>query len=96
MLARRFGLWLNRVQLVLENVDSLLLDLLEWMGPGPRPYSETIDAWRTSCPRLPVWEEANDRGFILRHRSQPGGSAFVSVSATGKEHLRKYRQPRAR
>ena len=31
-------------------VDSLLLDLLDWIGPNPRPYSEVIEAWRTSCP----------------------------------------------
>ena len=43
-----------------ETVDALVLDLLEWIGPAPRPYDEVLDAWRTSCPRLPVWEEAND------------------------------------
>src|ERR1700744_6814741 len=47
-------------------VDSLVLDLLEWVAPHPRPYREGMDAWRTSCPRLPVWEEANDRGFVTR------------------------------
>jgi D-3-phosphoglycerate dehydrogenase len=66
-----------------HTVDSLILDLLEWMGPTPRPYAEVLEAWRTSCPRLPVWEEANDRGFIARHRA-PGGGALVSVSAAGR------------
>jgi len=68
-------------------VDALILDLLEWIGPDPRPYAETLEAWRTSCPRLPVWEEANDRGFIARRRPS-GGEAVVSVSAAGGEHLR--------
>ena len=50
------------------------------IGPTPRPYAEVIEAWRTSCPRLPVWEEANARGFVERqHRD--GVGAFVSVSA---------------
>src|SRR5262245_55352424 len=52
-------------------VDALVLDLLEWIGPGARPYREVMDAWRTSCPRLPVWEEANERGFLERRHS-PG------------------------
>jgi hypothetical protein len=69
-----------------SNVDDLILDLLEWLGPTPRPYSEVIDAWRTSCPRLPVWEEANDRGFIGR-QSLPGLGSFVTVTALGNEHL---------
>jgi hypothetical protein len=77
---------------VSDTVDSLILDLLEWVGPNPRPYAEVLEAWRTSCPRLPVWEDASDRGFIVRRRV-PGGGAFVSVSAAGAEHLRKHRRP---
>ncbi len=75
-----------------DTVDRLILDLLEWMGPGPRPYVEVLEAWQTSCPRFPVWEDANDRGFIVRHRS-PEGGAQVSLSAAGAEHLREHRQP---
>jgi hypothetical protein len=80
---------------VSETVDTLILDLLEWIGPIPRPYAEVLEAWRTSCPSLPVWEEATDRGFITRHRV-PGSVALVSVSAPGAEHLRKHRQPSPR
>ena len=67
-------------------VDPLILDLLEWIGRAPRPYAEVIDAWRTSCPRLPVWEEANARGFLER-RHDPGCEAVVAVSARGRAHL---------
>jgi len=45
-------------------VDNLILDLLEWITKQQRTYEQTMDAWRTSCPRLPVWEEANDRGLV--------------------------------
>lgn len=71
-------------------VDSLILDLLEWMGPDPRPYGEVLEAWRTSCPRLSVWEDANDHGFIAR-RHAPAGGGLVSVSAAGAAHLRRHR-----
>jgi hypothetical protein len=74
-----------------DPVDSLVLDLLEWIGAESRPYGEVLEAWRTSCPRLPVWEEANDRGFIKRHRSTDGGPR-VSVSARGAHHLRMHRR----
>ena len=77
-----------------NSVDDLTLDLLEWLGSSPHPYTEVLDAWRTSCPRLPVWEEANDRGFILR-QSVPGGGQFVTVSAMGTEYLSRNR-PRTR
>jgi D-3-phosphoglycerate dehydrogenase len=76
---------------VSETVDNLILDLLEWIGPGQRPYAETMEAWRTSCPRLPVWEDATDLGFIDRRHS-PGSQAFVSVSPSGAAHLRTHRR----
>lgn len=75
-----------------ETVDSLILDLIEWIGPEPRPYAEVLEAWRTSCPRLPLWEDATDRRFIARHRV-PGEVALVSVTPSGVEHLRRHRHP---
>ena len=74
-------------------VDPLVLDLLEWIGHAPRPYVEVIDAWRTSCPRLPVWEEANARGFLDR-RHASGGEALVAVSERGRAHLEAHRAAR--
>jgi hypothetical protein len=70
-----------------ETVEALVLDLLEWIGSTPRPYDEVLDAWRTSCPRLPVWEEANEHGFVTR-RYQAGVGVLISVSAKGEAHLR--------
>lgn len=73
-----------------STVDSLVLDLLEWIGPGARPYGEVIEAWRTSCPRLPVWEEAVGRGFIAG-REGSGNGLSISVSPAGQAHLRRHR-----
>ncbi len=74
----------------MDTVDNLILDLLEWIGPSPRAYADVLEAWRTSCPRLPVWEEANDRGFIVRHLA-PECGVVVSVSAAGWQYLRSHR-----
>ena len=73
-----------------DPVESLILDLLEWIGPEPRPYAELLDAWRTSCPRLPVWEDATERGFIARRTSSARG-AVVAVTPLGAAHLRDHR-----
>jgi hypothetical protein len=51
-------------------LDPLVLDLVAFLAGGPRPYDEVIDAWRTSCPRLTVWEDAIDRGLISRGLGQ--------------------------
>jgi D-3-phosphoglycerate dehydrogenase len=72
-------------------VDALVLDLLEWIGTGTRPYAEVLEAWRTSCPRLPIWEEACARGFIAWPRGD-GSGRLVAVSPAGGEHLRRYRR----
>ena len=69
-----------------DPVEPLILDLLEWIGPQSRPYSEVLEAWRTSCPRLPVWEEANRRGFV-EHRHEMGHTPVVIVTPLGLAHL---------
>ena len=65
-----------------ENLDPLVHDFVEWIAREPRSRAEAIDAWRTSCPRLTVWEDAFDRGFVARAGSAivatPAGLAFVS------------------
>lgn len=73
-----------------DPVDALVLDLLEWIGGTARPYADVIEAWRTSCPRLPVWEEANARGFVTQQH-QAGVGSFVSVSASGRRWLAGHR-----
>jgi hypothetical protein len=71
-------------------VENLILDLLEWIGSRERIYEETMAAWRTSCPRLPVWEDALDRELIAVE--DMGERWMVRVTAEGLELLR-YRRP---
>jgi hypothetical protein len=51
-------------------VEALVFELLLWLAKRERSYEEVMDAWRTSCPRLPVWEDANDRGTRHEGRSE--------------------------
>ena len=71
-------------------VDALVLDLLEWIGPAARPYGEVLEAWRTSCPRLPVWEEAHARGFLVRERV-PNQGEMIAASALGAAYFAAHR-----
>lgn len=73
----------------LEN-KALVLDLVEWIGDRSRPYVDVMDAWQTSCPRLPIWEDALEHGFVARHRSE-GAGAVVCVTAPGRRFLRSER-----
>ncbi|QCI67098.1 hypothetical protein [Phreatobacter stygius] len=64
-----------------DPIDALILDLVEWVARGERSYAEVMEAWRTSCPRLPVWEDAIDRGLITRR--QADGRALVVITQSG-------------
>ncbi len=64
-----------------STVEALIVDLLVWLASRERTYEETMDAWRTSCPRLPVWEDAYDRGLIVME--WVNGRRVVRVSASG-------------
>ncbi len=41
-----------------------VLELLAWVAARPRTYSETMAAWRTSCPQMPTWEDATGDGLV--------------------------------
>jgi len=65
-----------------EDIRSLILDLVEWVALRPRSYPEVMDAWRTSCPRLPIWEDAVDDGYLMREWRGEAGE-WVEVTAKG-------------
>ena len=67
-----------------STIEPLVLDLVDWVAREPRPYAEVMDAWRTSCPRLTVWEDAVDRGLVERVRNGDG-ELLVKVTAKGRE-----------
>ena len=75
--------------MVPDVVDVLVLDLLEWLVNRNRSYEETMDAWRTSCPKLPVWEEAVERGFVSIDKGH--GESAVRVTEAGWAFLGKSR-----
>ena len=69
--------------------DSLVLDLVEWVAREPRPYQEVIAAWRTSCPRLTIWEDAVDSGYVARAGAS-GSQAMVVVTEDGRKWLHRH------
>jgi hypothetical protein len=73
--------------------EPLILDLVEWVARRPRPYAEVMEAWRTSCPRLPVWEDAVERGLVERRAET--SDALVRVTTAGLAYLERHgRRPR--
>ena len=75
-----------------QPLDPLLFDLVSWVAREPRLYVDVIDAWRTSCPRLTVWEDAIDRGFVERRRDA-GGGVVIAVTDEGRAFLKRLSCP---
>ena len=65
----------------MQNIEPLIFDLVEWVAKQPRTHADVMSAWRTSCPRLTVWEDAVDRGLVARKK------AGVVVTARGRKFL---------
>jgi hypothetical protein len=70
-----------------EKADPLVLDFVEWIAREPRPYSEVIATWRTSCPRLTIFEDAVDGGYVARGTLE-GSGMIVSATQEGAKLLR--------
>jgi hypothetical protein len=73
-----------------DTLDPLVLDFVEWIAKQPRPYAEALDAWRTSCPRLTVWEDAADLGYVERRIFEGQGVCLIATDA-GQQFLQSRR-----
>jgi hypothetical protein len=69
--------------------ENLILDLLESVANGEKTYAEVLDAWRTSCPKLPVWDEANDRQLVAT--KEANGRRIVTITPSGLTLLKQLR-----
>ena len=72
--------------MVVKN-ESLVLDLLEWLASRPRTHRDVMTVWRTSCPRLSIWEDAVDAGLVTQD------NARVALSLRGEAYLAQRRAP---
>jgi len=69
-----------------DPAEALVLDLVEWVAARPRAYDEVMEAWRTSCPRLTIWEDAVDRGLVVREQVA-GVRTVVKLTQHGRTFL---------
>lgn len=65
----------------IRTANAPTIQLLAWLAEQSRSYAETIEAWKTSCPRLAVWEDALADDFVRIERGR------VLLTAAGWELL---------
>ena len=63
--------------------EALTRQLLEWIAARPRAHAEVMEVWRSSCPRLTIWEDACIAGLI----GYEPGSGKVTLSSAGRRLL---------
>lgn len=68
-----------------DSPSLIMIQFLSWVADRPRSYAETMDAWRTSCPRLSVWEDAVIAELV---RLEGEGGRAVKLTERGATILR--------
>jgi len=72
-----------------ERADPLVLDFVEWIARAPRSHAEVVATWKTSCPRLTIWEDAAECGYVARE-TIAGFGLVITVTDAGEQLLRKH------
>jgi hypothetical protein len=49
-------------------ITASMLELLTWVTARPRTYEDVVEAWRSNCPRLAVWDDAVTAGLVTAGR----------------------------
>jgi len=80
----------------------IMIQFLSWVADRPRTYTQTMEAWRTTCPRLSVWEDAVIGDLVridgeLRAVSlTPRGHIVLRKAQAGKGHAGKANTSKSR
>jgi hypothetical protein len=50
----------------------IMIQFLQWVADRQRSYADVMEAWRSSCPRFPVWEDARADGLVRQYGGDTG------------------------
>ncbi len=71
-----------------DPADALTLQFLAWVAERPRTYAQAMDAWRSTCPRLSIWEDAILDGLVAFAGGATRNQSRVVLTAKGHARLR--------
>ena len=70
-----------------DRVNLLTLEFLQWISSRSRTYADAMEAWRTTCPRSSVWEDALLGGLIQIENGSRMGESKVGLTPKGRAIL---------
>ena len=62
-------------------ITAPTLELLTWITARDRTYADVVEAWKSNCPRLAVWDDAVTAGLVTARRDR------VALTARGRAAL---------
>jgi hypothetical protein len=65
----------------------LTLQFLAFVADGERTYAETMEAWRSTCPRMPIWEDAVRDGLVQIQNGGAMKSSRILLTMRGRARL---------
>ena len=71
-----------------DPLQALRLQFLAWVAEAPRSYAQAMDAWRSTCPRLSIWEDAILDGLVAFDGAETRDRSRVALTAKGRALLR--------
>jgi hypothetical protein len=66
-----------------EAMSALTLQFLDWVASGRRSHADVMETWRSSCPRLSIWEDALLDGLVR----YDGDTCSVELTPRGEAAL---------
>ena len=84
---------MTSVELRMENspknqtVSLSTLEFLTWVSIRPRTYGDAMESWRSTCPRLSIWEDALADGLIQIENGAAMDQSAVTLTARGRALL---------
>jgi hypothetical protein len=61
----------------------IMIQFLDWIADRPRRHADVMEAWRSSCPRFPVWEDARADGLVRQYGGE-NGDRRVELTERGR------------
>jgi hypothetical protein len=71
-----------------DPAHALTLQFLAWVAEEPRTYVQAMEAWRSTCPRLSIWEDAILDGLVGFDGGPTRNQSRVMLTAKGRALLR--------
>jgi hypothetical protein len=75
-----------------DRPSLIMVQFLAWVADRPRNYAQCMDAWRSTCPRLSVWEDAIIEDLV---RTENDANRTVGLTRRGRAMLERANAPAA-